>query len=151
MRVLLQRVSSASVTVDGAITGSIGNGLLAFLGIGRSDTEKHVEYLVEKILGLRIFEDAEGKMNIDLRQAGGGLLVVSQFTLYGDIRKGRRPSFDAAAPPGEARHLYQYFVNAARRQGVDVQTGVFQAHMDVQLVNNGPITIFYDTIDKFRD
>lgn len=149
MRVLLQRVSSASVTVDGAVTGAIGKGLLALLGVGKGDSEKHADYLLEKILGLRIFEDADGKMNIDVRQAGGGLLVVSQFTLYGDIRKGRRPSFDAAAPPAEARALYEYFVAAGRRQGIEVQTGVFQAHMDVQLVNDGPVTIFYDTVDKF--
>jgi D-tyrosyl-tRNA(Tyr) deacylase len=149
MRILLQRVSSASVTVDGVVTGAIGKGLLALLGVGKGDSENHADYLLEKILGLRIFEDTEGKMNIDVCQAGGSLLVVSQFTLYGDIRKGRRPSFDAAAPPIEARALYEYFVAAGRRKGIDVQTGVFQAHMDVQLVNDGPVTIFYDTVDKF--
>lgn len=146
MRVLLQRVSSASVTVDGAVTGSIGKGLLAFLGVGKGDTQRHADQLLEKILGLRIFEDDAGKMNIDVRQAGGSLLVVSQFTLYGDIRKGRRPSFDAAAPPAEALALYEYFIGAARAQGIGVQTGVFQAHMDVQLVNDGPVTIYYDTL-----
>ncbi len=149
MRVLLQRVSSASVTVDGAVTGAIGKGLLVFLGVGKGDTERQADHLLEKILGLRIFEDADGKMNIDVRQAGGGLLVVSQFTLYGDIRKGRRPSFDAAAPPVDARTLYEYFVAAGHRQGIKVQTGVCQAHMDVQLVNDGPVTIYYDTVDKF--
>lgn len=151
MRVLLQRVSSASVTVDGAVTGAIGRGLLVFLGVGKEDTELHADYLLEKILGLRIFEDSDGKMNIDVRQAGGALLVVSQFTLYGDIRKGRRPSFDAAAPPAGARALYEYFVAKGRAQGIEVQTGVFQAHMDVQLVNDGPVTIYYDTVDKFQN
>jgi len=120
MRVVIQRVKQACVEVEGQVTGAIGPGLLVLLGIAKTDSEKDAEYLVEKVLGIRIFPDSEGKMNLDIRDAGGSLLVVSQFTLYGDCRKGRRPSFDLAASPQEAAALYQYFVNAARRSAVPV-------------------------------
>lgn len=151
MRILLQRVSSASVTVEDEVTGEIGPGLLVFLGIGQGDTEEHARYLVEKILNLRVFEDEAGKMNRTVAEIGGGLLIVSQFTLYADIRRGRRPGFDRAAPPERARKLYEYFVNQVENQFPNTATGVFQAHMTVRLVNDGPVTIFHDSIDKFGD
>ncbi len=151
MRMLLQRVSSASVTVDGAVTGGIAQGLVLFLGIGGDDNKAHAVYLLEKVLNLRIFQDTGGKMNRSLLDIGGGLLIVSQFTLYADIRRGRRPGFDQAAPPDKARALYEYFVDLAKTHPIIVQTGVFQAHMDVSLVNDGPVTIFHDSIDKFGD
>jgi D-aminoacyl-tRNA deacylase len=149
MRMLLQRVTSACVTVSGQEVGRIGTGLLVFLGVGRDDTEKEADYLLEKIVNLRVFEDVEGKMNLNLAQAGGGLLIVSQFTLYGDLRRGRRPSFDAAAPPDIAEKLYQYFVNSAREKGINTASGIFRAHMEVQIVNDGPVTLYHDTVDKF--
>jgi D-tyrosyl-tRNA(Tyr) deacylase len=133
------------VTVDGAVTGSIAGGLVVLLGVAKGDTERDAAYLVEKILGLRIFPDEAGKMNRSVMDAGGALLVVSQFTLYGDCRKGKRPSFDQAAPAREAEALYDYFVDAARRRGVRVETGVFQAHMDVELVNHGPVTLIVES------
>jgi D-tyrosyl-tRNA(Tyr) deacylase len=145
MRAVVQRVSRASVTVDGAVTGSIAGGLVVLLGVAKGDTERDAAYLVEKILGLRIFPDEAGKMNRSVMDAGGALLVVSQFTLYGDCRKGKRPSFDQAAPAREAEALYDYFVDAARRRGVRVETGVFQAHMDVELVNHGPVTLIVES------
>lgn len=148
---LLQRVSSASVTVDGEVTGAIQNGLVLFLGIGRDDSEEHAHYLLEKVINLRIFEDEAGKMNRTIEETNGGLLIISQFTLYGDIRRGRRPSFDQAAPPDKARMLYTFFVNVARTRLTNIQTGVFQAHMDVRLTNDGPVTIFHDSIDKFMN
>ncbi|GIU74430.1 MAG: D-aminoacyl-tRNA deacylase [Bryobacteraceae bacterium] len=150
MRAVIQRVSSASVTVDGRVTGAIGPGLLVLLGVGRTDTEQDAETLAEKIIALRVFQDEAGKMNLSLRDTGGSLLVVSQFTLYGDTRKGRRPSFDMAAPPEQARRLYEHFVEAARRQGVHVETGVFQAMMSVSLVNEGPVTFLLETRDPIR-
>lgn len=149
MRILLQRVSSASVTVAGEVVGETGAGLLVFLGIGHEDTEEHANYLVEKIVNLRIFEDAEQKMNLTINDIGGGLLIVSQFTLYADIRKGRRPSFDRAAAPEVAKSLYEYFVKQARNYVTNVSTGVFRAHMDVKLVNDGPVTLFHDSVDKY--
>jgi D-aminoacyl-tRNA deacylase len=149
MRILLQRVSSASVTVDGEITGKIGPGLLVFVGIGHGDSEEHADYLVDKIVNLRIFEDDAGKMNRTVVDVAGSLLIVSQFTLYADIRRGRRPSFDQAATPELARKLYEYFVNQARIQITNVATGVFQAHMHVTLANDGPVTLFHDSIDKY--
>jgi D-tyrosyl-tRNA(Tyr) deacylase len=131
--------------VDGQVAGAIGPGLLVLLGIAKADSEKEAEYLVEKVLGVRIFPDKDGKMNRNVREAGGSLLVVSQFTLYGDCRRGRRPSFDLAASPQEASRLYEYFVNAARKSTVPVETGVFQASMQVHLVNDGPVTIICDS------
>jgi D-aminoacyl-tRNA deacylase len=145
MRALLQRVSQARVTVDGAVVGEIGSGLLILLGVAKPDTPANAEFLVEKILNLRIFSDTAGKMNLSLLDTAGELLVVSQFTLYGDCRKGRRPGFDAAAPAEQARALYETFVTLARRSGLRVQTGVFQAHMDVALVNDGPVTLLLET------
>jgi D-tyrosyl-tRNA(Tyr) deacylase len=145
MRAVIQRVSEARVTVAGSVAGEIGPGLLALLGVAKSDTAADAEFLAEKILHLRVFPDEAGKMNRSLLETGGALLVVSQFTLYGDCRKGRRPSFDAAAPAGQARALYEHFVEAARRSGVRVETGVFQAHMDVSLVNDGPVTLLVES------
>jgi D-tyrosyl-tRNA(Tyr) deacylase len=145
MRVVIQRVRLARVEVDGQVAGAIGPGLLVLLGIAKADSEKEAEYLVEKVLGVRIFPDKDGKMNRNVREAGGSLLVVSQFTLYGDCRRGRRPSFDLAASPQEASRLYEYFVNAARKSTVPVETGVFQASMQVHLVNDGPVTIICDS------
>jgi D-tyrosyl-tRNA(Tyr) deacylase len=145
MRLVIQRVDEAQVKVGGEVTGQIGNGLLVFTGISRTDTEKEADYLLDKITGLRIFPDEAGKMNRSIVDAGGSFLIVSQFTLYGDCRKGRRPSFDLAAPPERAKLLYDYFVAAARRTPVPVETGVFQASMQVKLVNNGPVTIIVES------
>ena len=145
MRIVLQRVKEARVEVDGRVTGAIGAGLLAFLGISKADVRADAEYLVDKAISLRIFPDEAGKMNRNLLDTGGGLLVVSQFTLYADIRKGRRPGFDRAADPEQARSLYAYFVEAARARNVHVETGVFQAMMSVYLVNDGPVTILCDS------
>ena len=150
MRIVIQRVKAARVTVDGEVTGEIGEGLLVFLGIARTDTEKDADYLVDKLIGLRIFADDQGKMNRNMVDAGGALLIVSQFTLYGDCRRGRRPSFDLAAPPDQARALYNYFVQAARRGSVRTETGVFQASMQVELVNDGPVTIIVETGEQTR-
>ena len=145
MRAVVQRVSRAGVTVDGEITGEIGRGLLVLLGVAEKDSTADGDYLVEKILNLRIFEDAEDKMNHSLLDIAGGLLVVSQFTLYGDTRRGRRPSFIDAARPERANELYEYFVARAREQCTKVETGRFQAMMDVELVNDGPVTIVLDS------
>ena len=145
MRALLQRVTQARVLVDDIAVGELGGGLLVLLGVAKSDTAADAEFLVEKILNLRVFEDADGKMNRSLLDTGGSLLTVSQFTLYGDCRKGRRPSFDAAAPPEQARALYEAFVEIARRSPLRVETGVFRAHMDVSLVNDGPVTLMLET------
>jgi D-tyrosyl-tRNA(Tyr) deacylase len=153
MRAVLQRVSSASVTAHldskPTVTGSIGRGLVVLLGITHSDTTAEADFLLDKIVHVRIFSDEAGKMNRSLLDAGGALLVVSQFTLYGDCRKGRRPSFDAAAPADTARALYEYFVEAARQRcSVPVETGVFQAHMEVALVNDGPVTLILETTES---
>jgi len=145
MRAVIQRVTSARVSVDGQVVGAIGSGLVVLLGIARGDGEAQAAWLADRVAGLRIFADDQGKMNRSVIDVGGGLLVVSQFTLYGDCRKGRRPSFDRAAPPDDARRLYEYFVVAARRHGVVVETGVFQAMMAVELVNDGPVTLVVDT------
>jgi D-tyrosyl-tRNA(Tyr) deacylase len=145
MRMVVQRVSHASVTVDGAIAGEIGPGLLILLGVAGGDTEADARYLADKALGLRIFPDEDRKMNRNVLEAGGSLLVVSQFTLYGDVRKGRRPSFDRAALPDQAKALYESFIEAARSQGIHVETGVFQAMMQVELCNEGPVTILADS------
>jgi len=150
MRAVIQRVSSASVTVDGATAGRIGAGLLVLLGVGKGDTEQDAETLARKIVELRVFQDDAGKMNLSVKETGGALLVVSQFTLYGDTRKGRRPSFDLAAPPEEARRLYEKFVEAARAEGVPVETGIFQAMMSVSLVNEGPVTFVVESRDPSR-
>jgi D-tyrosyl-tRNA(Tyr) deacylase len=141
VRAVVQRASRAEVRVGGEVTGRIGRGLVVLLGVGQGDSERDADYLLEKIVGLRIFPDEEGKMNLSLEQVGGGLLVVSQFTLYGDVRKGRRPSFVGAAPPEIAQALYEYFVRSARGRGLEVATGVFQAMMEVDLVNEGPVTL----------
>ncbi|MBZ5601963.1 MAG: D-tyrosyl-tRNA(Tyr) deacylase [Acidobacteriia bacterium] len=143
MRAVVQRVAEARVEVDGAITGQIGAGLLILLGVTKTDSAATAAALVDKILNLRIFSDEAGKMNLSLLDTGGALLVVSQFTLYGDCRKGRRPSFDQAAPADQARTLYEEFVAVARRS-VQVGTGVFQAHMRVSLVNDGPVTLIVE-------
>ena len=145
MRALLQRVSQARVVVDGSVVGEIGAGLLILLGVAKTDTVADAAFLEDKILNLRVFPDSAGKMNLSLLDTRGGLLVVSQFTLYGDCRKGRRPSFDAAAPAEQARTLYEDFVESARGRGLRVETGVFQAHMDVSLVNDGPVTLMLES------
>ncbi|HZS28270.1 MAG TPA: D-aminoacyl-tRNA deacylase [Candidatus Angelobacter sp.] len=145
MRAVVQRVSRCRVTVDGNTVGEIGHGLLVLLGIGKGDAEQAADYLVEKMIGLRIFEDAEGKMNLSVQDAGGAVLVVSQFTLHGDVRRGKRPSFDAAARPEEAKRLYEYFVAKVRAAGLRCETGQFQAMMEVELVNSGPVTILLDS------
>jgi len=135
--------------VEGRVVGEIGLGLLVLLGIGKTDTEATADYLAEKVIGLRIFEDAEEKMNLSVHDAGGAVLVVSQFTLYGDVRRGKRPSFDAAARPEEARTLYEYFVAKVRNAGLRCETGQFQAMMEVELVNSGPVTILLDSEKLF--
>lgn len=140
----MQRVSEASVEVAGETVGSIGGGLLLLLGITHADTTAQADFLAAKIAGLRIFPDEEGKMNRSVKDAAGSILVVSQFTLYGDTRKGRRPSFDAAAPPEQARTLYEYFVECLRAAGFEVRTGVFQATMQVKLINDGPVTFIVE-------
>ena len=145
VRAAIQRVSRASVTVDGRVAGEIGAGLLVLLGVGKTDNSEAAEYLAEKIANLRIFSDAAGKMNLSVLDTGGSALVVSQFTLYGDTRGGRRPSYIQAAPPEEANRLYEEFVRSLRSLGVRVETGVFQAHMQVDLVNDGPVTILLDS------
>jgi len=149
MRAVVQRVSRAKVTVAGEITGDIGQGLLVLLGVGRADTEAGANYLADKIVGLRIFEDDAGKMNRSVAEVGGAVLVVSQFTLYGDVRKGKRPSFDDAARPEMARTLYETFVSRVRESGVRCETGHFQEMMDVELVNDGPVTILLDSEKTF--
>src|ERR1700690_2636397 len=145
MRAVVQRVSRCRVTVSGEVTGEIGLGLLVLLGVGSGDTRAEADYLAEKILGLRIFEDAGGKMNLPVAEVSGALLVVSQFTLYGDARRGKRPSFDAAAPTEQARELYEYFVEKIRTSELRCEPGRFQGTMQVELVNEGPVTILLDS------
>lgn len=149
MRTVIQRVSRARVTVGGQLAGEIARGLLVLLGVAKTDTEAAADYLAEKTAGLRVFEDADGKMNLDVAQAGGAVLVVSQFTLYGDVRRGKRPSFDEAARPEDARRLYEYFVARLRAAGLRVETGRFQEMMEVELVNDGPVTILLDSSKSF--
>jgi len=149
MRAVIQRVSRAEVRVQGRTVGAIGRGLVVLLGVEVQDTERDADRLAEKIVTLRIHDDAAGKMNLDLLQTGGALLVVSQFTLYADCRKGRRPSFTQAAPPERAQPLYQRFIASARALGVTVETGEFGAEMEVELVNSGPVTIILDTRELF--
>lgn len=145
MRAVVQRVSRAKVTVAGEVVGEIGIGLLVFLGVGREDTEANAEYMADKIVGLRIFEDDGGKTNRSVGEVGGAVLAVSQFTLYGDARTGKRPSFDEAARPERARELYEQFVGRVRTSGVRCETGRFQEMMEVELVNDGPVTILVDS------
>jgi D-tyrosyl-tRNA(Tyr) deacylase len=145
MRLLIQRVARASVTVAGEVTGAIGPGILAFLGVGDGDTEEDADFLAGKLSRLRIFDDAQGRMNLDLRQAGGDVLMVSQFTLYADTNKGNRPSYTRAADPFEAERLYEYAIESLRGIGLTVETGRFGAMMDVDLLNDGPVTIFLES------
>ena len=145
MKAVIQRVQSASVRVGGRITGEIEQGLLVLVGVGKGDGEKDVAYMASKLPDLRIFEDAAGKFNLSLKEVGGGMLVVSQFTLYGDCRKGRRPSFVDAAEPAEAKGLYEQLVFKLKEQGIPVATGEFQAKMEVRLINDGPVTILLDS------
>ena len=149
MRAVVQRVSEASVSVDGEIVSRIGKGLLILLGVGADDTESDAEYLADKIANLRIFEDEKGKMNLSVLDVGGEAMVVSQFTLYGDCRKGRRPSFTQAAKPDKAQVLYSYFILRLREEGVPTREGMFQAHMKVNLTNDGPVTILLDSGKSF--
>ena len=149
MRAVVQRVSRASVTVGGEVTGRIGKGLLLLLAVEEGDGQNEVVYMAQKVVGLRVFEDAEGKMNLGLPEVGGAMLVVSQFTLLGDCRKGRRPSFIQAARPELADELYRAFCAEVRGQGIEVQTGRFQTHMDVELVNDGPVTLLIDSHKQF--
>lgn len=145
MRAVVQRVKRASVRVDGESVGSIEKGLLVFIGIGRGDVDRDVSYMADKLSTLRLFDDADGKMNWSVSDAGGSLLVVSQFTLFGDCRRGRRPSYTAAAGSETARQLYENVIDRLRRHGCSVQTGTFQAHMDVECVNDGPVTVLLDS------
>ena len=145
MRAVIQRVKSAQVCVDGRVTGKIGKGLLVLLGVRKGDGEGDLSFLTSKIPELRIFEDASGKFNLSLREIGGEMLVVSQFTLYGDYRKGRRPSFTDAEDPTQAKNLYEQFVSKLKEQGIPVQTGEFQAKMEVHLINDGPVTLLLDS------
>ena len=149
MRTVIQRVIRAQVSVGGEVVGNIGPGLLVLLGIAKHDTKADAEYLAAKTTGLRIFEDESGKMNLSLAETHGAVLAVSQFTLYGDVRKGKRPSFDEAAPPELARELYEYFVAKIREMGITCETGRFQAMMQVELVNDGPVTILLDSARQF--
>jgi D-tyrosyl-tRNA(Tyr) deacylase len=145
MRAVIQRVTEAQVVVEGAVVGRIGRGLVVLLGVGRGDTSDDALYLARKIAGLRVFADSQGKMNLALSQVGGEVLVVSQFTLYGDARKGNRPSFIEAAPPEQGEPLYAEFCELLAQQGIRVETGVFQAQMMIHLVNDGPVTIILDS------
>jgi len=149
MRAVVQRVSHASVKVDDQTVGEIGAGLLVLLGVAEDDGDVDADYLAEKITGLRIFEDADGKMNLSVIDTHGAILAVSQFTLFGDVRRGKRPSFDAAARPEQAKRLYEYFVERVRTAGVRCETGTFQAMMKVELVNEGPVTILLDSKKLF--
>jgi D-aminoacyl-tRNA deacylase len=149
MRAVLQRVTRASVRVGGETVGDIGAGLVVLLGVARDDAEEDARYLVEKVLNLRVFDDAGGRMNLSVAERGGALLVVSQFTLYGDVRRGRRPSWFEAAPPALAETLYEFFVAEARAAGARVETGSFRRMMEVELVNDGPVTILLDSRKLF--
>jgi D-tyrosyl-tRNA(Tyr) deacylase len=149
MRAVVQRVREARVSVDGKIIGEIGHGLVVLLGVGNQDTDKDLSYLADKIMNLRVFEDENGKMNISLTDVGGELLIISQFTLYGDCRKGNRPSYSNAASPEEAEAMYNKFVDYCRQRGVKVETGKFQAEMLVEIHNDGPVTILIDSKKEF--
>jgi D-tyrosyl-tRNA(Tyr) deacylase len=149
MRAVIQRVTSAKVTVDDRQTGAIGEGLLVLLGVHNDDEQKDITWLADKIINLRIFEDDDGKMNHSLKDTGGSMLIVSQFTLLADCRKGRRPSWSEAAPPDKARRMYEEFIQVVANSGISTATGEFQAMMDVSLVNSGPVTILLDSHKKF--
>lgn len=149
MRAVVQRVKYASVEVDGKRVGSIEKGLLVFLGVERDDGQEDLEYIVDKVAGLRVFEDESGKMNLSVRDVGGAVLAVSQFTLYGDCRKGRRPSFTQAAPPDMAKRYYDLFVEKIGKLNIPIATGIFQAKMEVSLLNDGPVTILLDSKRTF--
>jgi D-tyrosyl-tRNA(Tyr) deacylase len=149
MRAVVQRVKEAKIEVAGDTVSAIGKGLLVYLGIGKNDSEKDVEFAADKLVNLRIFADANDKMNLSVRDVGGAILLVSQFTLYGDCRKGRRPGFDSAGGPETAEKLYEKTINAIRQKGVPVETGVFAAHMDVTSVNDGPVTFLLDSKKAF--
>jgi len=149
MRAVVQRVVKSDVTVDGQVTGSIEKGLMVLLGVEDGDTEKDAQYIADKVTGLRIFEDAEGKMNLSIKDVGGKVLAVSQFTLLGDARKGKRPSFTKAARPDEANRLYRYFIDLVNKNEVETQEGVFQAEMLVKIYNDGPVTILLDSNKLF--
>jgi D-tyrosyl-tRNA(Tyr) deacylase len=151
MRVVIQRVKSAQVCVDGRVSGEIGRGLLVLLGVGKGDGESDLSFLTSKIPELRIFEDNSGKFNLSLKEIGGEILVVSQFTLFGDCRKGRRPSFSEAEEPSAARRLYEQFILRLKEEGVPVQTGEFQAKMEVHLINDGPVTLLLDSRQRQGD
>lgn len=148
MRACVQRVSEARVCVDGEVVGQIQTGLVVLLGVGHEDGAAEVEWLADKVIGLRVFEDDAGKMNRSIAEAGGAMLVVSQFTLYGDCRRGRRPSFTEAAPPELAKRLYEAFVARVRAAGIKVATGKFREHMQVSLTNDGPVTLWIDTVEQ---
>ena len=149
MRAVVQRVSEASVVVEGAVVGAIGRGLLVLVGVEAGDGEGDVAYIADKVAGMRVFNDAAGKFNLSLSEVGGAVFVISQFTLYGDCRKGRRPSFTEAAQPAAAIPLYERVIARLREQGFEVATGVFGAHMDVRLVNDGPVTLLLDSKKAF--
>jgi len=149
MRAVVQRVSRASVAVGGELVGEIGHGLVVLLGVSANDAKVDADYLAEKIAGLRIFDDENGKMNLSVADAGSAILAISQFTLYGDVRRGRRPSFDEAARPDRARELYEYFVTQIRQRGLRCETGRFQAMMSVSLINEGPVIILLDSSKLF--
>lgn len=149
MRAVVQRVSRSSVTVEGQVTGEIKKGLMVLLGVAEGDTEKDAEYIANKVAGLRIFEDSEDKMNLSVKDVGGDILAVSQFTLLGDVRKGKRPSFSDAARPDAANELYKKFISFLQQDGLHVEEGVFQTHMMVELVNDGPVTILLDSKKTF--
>lgn len=150
MRALIQRVKESYVKVDGEVVGKIGKGLNVLLGVGKGDTEEDAKLLANKLLNLRIFEDESGKFNLSLLDVGGEVLVVSQFTLYASVRKGRRPSFEEAERPERAKDLYMHFVDLLRKEGVKVETGIFGAHMEVYILNDGPVTILLDSKDLKR-
>jgi D-tyrosyl-tRNA(Tyr) deacylase len=149
MRAVIQRVSSASVQINGLLAGEIGSGVLLLLGVHRDDTAKDVTWLADKAVNLRIFDDNNGKMNLSLLETGGSMLIVSQFTLLGDCRKGRRPSWSVAAPPDTAKHLYEKFIQEVQKHNVSCATGRFQAMMEVTLVNSGPVTMLLDSHKEF--